>query len=259
MDLAEIVVERDLVVFDLETTGTSTREDWIVQFAAVRIFADRRPRRSFERLVKPGKPIPRAATDVHGITNEMVANAPTFARLADEILRFLTGADLGGYNVLGFDIPLLRTELERCGRKLSLVGRRIVDGMMIFKHYERRDLVSALRFYCGKEHGAAHDALGDVEATIEVIQAQLDRYSDIPKTLDGLYALSRGRRITTDGRILWQDGKPCIGFGKHQGVSLQEMAAKHDDYLKWMLASDFSDDVKDVIKRALLGDFPTPD
>jgi DNA polymerase-3 subunit epsilon len=259
MNLEEIVEDHDLVILDLETTGTNTKEDWIVQFAGVRIFADGRERETLVRLVKPKIPIPEAATAVHHITDEMVASAPTFPELCPEIERFLEGADLGGYNVLSYDLPLLRTEMERCGRRLTLVGRRVVDGMTIFKHFERRDLGSALRFYCGTEHTTAHDALGDVEATIEVIQAQLDRYSSIPKDLIGLDKLSRGNRITPDSEIVWSNDVPCMGFGKHRGTPLQEMVKKHEGYLRWILKSDFSYDVHDVISKALKGVFPTKD
>ena len=258
MKLETLVADRDLVIFDLETTGTSIKVDRIVQFAGVRIFADGRPRERFTSLVNPLIAIPAAASQVHHITNEMVEEAPTFAELCPRVLEFLHSADLGGYNVLAFDLPLLRTELDRCGEKLNLTGLRVVDGMTIFKHFERRDLSSALRFYCGREHTAAHDALGDVEATIDVIQAQIDRYDAIPKTLNGLDKLSRGPRITPDGRLVWQDDKACMGFGKHQGVPLHEMVIKHSDYLKWILDSDFSDDVKDVIRKALAGNLPKP-
>lgn len=259
MNLEEIVEDRDLVILDLETTGTNTKEDWIVQFAGVKIFADGRERETLVRLVKPAIPIPEAATAVHHITDEMVAEAPNFPELCDEVERFLENADLGGYNVLSYDIPLLRTELERCGRRLSLIGRRVVDGMTIFKHFERRDLGSALRFYCGEEHTSAHDALGDVVATIDVIQAQIERYSSIPKDLKGLDKLSRGNRITPDSEVVWNNDVPCMGFGKHRGTPLQEMVTKHEGYLRWILKSDFSYDVHDVIGKALKGILPVKD
>jgi DNA polymerase-3 subunit epsilon len=259
MDLEEILRDRDLVVLDLETTGTSIKTDRVVQFAGVRIFADRRPRENLELLINPGIPIPPSATEVNHITDEMVRDAPRFEAVSDRIERFLADADLAGFNVLAYDIPLLRAELERCHKPFNLVGRRVVDGMTIFKHYERRDLAAAVKFYCGVDQPTAHQALADALATVQVIQAQLDRYDDIPRTLEGLDRLSRGRRITPDGRLVWQEGVPCIGFGAHQGVPLQTMVKEHRDYLSWILKSDFSEEVKDVVARALKGKFPEPE
>jgi DNA polymerase III subunit epsilon len=258
MKLEELIKERDLVVFDLETTGTSPRVDRIVQFAGVRVFADGRGRETLELKVNPEMPIPKGASDVHGITDEDVKNAPKLIAVADRLITFFDGADLGGYNVISYDLPLLRTELERVGRTLEVQDRRVVDGMVIFKIFESRSLEAALRFYCDEEHETAHDALGDVRATIDVIQAQLDRYERLPKDMEGLTEMLLGRRVTFDGKLVWQDGKACFGFGKHQGVPLQTMVRRQRGYLEWVLGSDFPDDVKTIIRRALEGQFPTP-
>lgn len=258
MKLEKLAGDRDLVIFDLETTGTSVKADRIVQFAGIKIYSDGRPREQLVELVNPGMPIPPAATEVHHISDADVADAPRFCQLAAKIVDFFGQADVGGYNIVTFDLPLLRNELERCRIPFKMQGRRIVDGMMIFKHFERRDLTSALKFYCNKRHEEAHDALGDVKATIDVIQAQLDKYDALPKEMQGVNELILGRRVTPDGRLVWQDGEACLGFGQHAGVPLRLMVEKNRGYLEWMLRSDFPDDVKAILQRALNGDFPKP-
>jgi DNA polymerase III subunit epsilon len=258
MKLEQLLDGRDLVVFDLETTGTSTKVDRIVQFAGIRVFADGRPRQTYARMVNPGIPIPPGASEVHGITDERVAEEPPLRVIAPEIVRFLADADLGGYNLIVFDIPLLQVELARCGLSFEMRGRRILDGMLIFKHFERRDLSSALEFYCGVEHETAHDALGDVQATIDVIEAQVDRYEELPSDMEGLHRLILGRRVTPDGKLIWQEGEACIGFGKHSGVPLRLLVQRDPGYIDWMLKSDFPDDVVEILKRARRGEFPQP-
>ncbi len=256
MQLEDILQDRDLIVFDLETTGTSVQTDRIVEFAAVRIFADGRKRQRLRGRINPTIPIPAGASNIHGITDEMVAKAPTFCQMADRIARFLEGADLAGYNVLQYDLPLIREEFRRCGRSFDIGARRVIDGMQIFKHFERRTLEAALRHYCGEEHVDAHGALEDVRATIKVLEAQLDRYDEIPNNAEGLAKISLGRRITPDGKVIWQDGEACLSFGKHAGVPLRRMIREQRDYLSWILKADFSEDVKQVVQDALGGKIP---
>jgi DNA polymerase-3 subunit epsilon len=262
MLLEDILEERDLVVIDLETTGTNVQTDRIVQFAAVRVFADHRPRRWITGLIDPTVPIPAGATEVHGITDEMVRGMPTFAECARHIVELMNGADIAGYNVLGYDIPLLVEELKRCGLGFDTTGVRVIDGLRLFMHFERRDLSSALRFYCGREHSGAHGAIEDVRATIQVIEAQLERYRDstpepIPTDTAGLAALCMGNRVTLDGKVVWQGGRPCLSFGKHSGVPLDVLARDHRRYVEWMLDADFSADVKRILQGALAGEVPT--
>jgi DNA polymerase-3 subunit epsilon len=247
---------RDLVVLDLETTGTNVQNDRVVQLAAVKVHADGQPRARLVSLVNPGVPIPAEATGIHGITDADVAGAPSFPDVEPRLSAFVDGCDLGGYNVLSFDLPLLRAEYARHGRTFAMAGRRVVDGMVIFKHFERRTLEAAVEFYTGATHEQSHDALGDVLATIHVVEAQLDRYGQIPRDVPGLADLCYGHRVTADGRIVWRDGVACLGFGAHSGVPLATLARKNRGYLEWMLGRDFADDVKDVVRDALAGRFP---
>jgi len=241
-------IEKPLVIFDLETTGVDIQRDRIVQFAACRFEPDGSGS-ELTFLVNPGMHIPAEATEVHGITDADVSDAKSFTTRAGEILDFMAGADIAGYNVLAFDVPLLQAEMRRCGREFILDGRKFIDSLVLFRHFERRDLASALRFYCGADHEDAHDAMADARASTEVIFAQAMRYG---QTAEQLAALSWGDRITFDGKLAWDaDGHAVLTFGKHAGVPLERVESS---YLRWMLGQDFSDEFKSLLRRASTGE-----
>ena len=169
----DLQLVRPLAVFDLETTGLNVDDARTVEIAVLRIeppgaFA------SHSRRVNPGRPIPAEATAVHGITDEDVAHEPSFRDIAPRLARFLDGCDLAGFNIGGFDIPVLEAEFRRAGLVFSMEGRRIVDAQGIFHHYERRDLAAAVRFYTGRDIEDAHSAQGDLVSTLYVLRGQLD-------------------------------------------------------------------------------------
>ncbi len=250
-----LVLKRPLVVFDLETTGTDIVRDKIVEVALVKLQVDGTRDRLVHR-VNPGIPIPAETTAIHGISDADVADKPKFEVLADEILAFIGDCDLGGYNALKFDIPILQNELRRIGKTLSLAGRSLVDPQRIFFLREPRDLTSAYRFYCGKELVGAHGAEADAEATLEVLLGQLDRYTDLPASVEELHEIVSEGLIDSEGRFRWREGEAVIGFGKNRGQTLRDMATKSPEYLRWMIGAEFSDDVKNIAREALAGRFP---
>ena len=259
--MKNIRLERPIVFFDLETTGTDPATDRIVEVAALRIDADG-TRSARCRRLNPERPIPPAATAVHGIHDDDVRDAPTFRKVARSLLAFLDGADLGGYNVSRFDVPLLERELRDCDLDLELGRRRGVDVMTIFHRKEPRDLTAAAKFFLGREHAGAHSAEADVAITIDVLEAQLERYDDLPHSVDELDAWIR--RVPADavdrsGKFVLKDGAVVFAFGKHQGQPLAEIAGRHPDYLEWILGSDFPDDARELVRGALAGAPPGDD
>lgn len=259
--MRNLALARPLVFFDLETTGTDVERDRIVQIGLIRLEAGG-ARRSWNQLVNPERAIPAEATAVHGIRDEDVRDQPTFAQLRAEVEGWLAGADLGGYNSTRFDLPLLQAELRRAGSALGFDGVRHLDAMSIFHQMERRDLTAAYRFYCGKDLTGAHDALADVTATLEVLDAQLERYAELPRDLDALHRFcnpDEGRFVDRTRKFAWNEqGEAVLTFGKHSGRTLQEVAAGRDTrgFLEWMLGKDFSAEVKAIVKDALAGTFP---
>ncbi|HXV77582.1 MAG TPA: 3'-5' exonuclease [Candidatus Polarisedimenticolaceae bacterium] len=253
-------LDRPLVVFDLETTGTDPAQDRIVEIAALKV-APAGDREAKRRLINPERPIPPGATAVHGITDADVRDAPTFRMVARSLLDWLGDADLGGFNLLRFDLPLLEREFRDCRLDLALDGRRVIDAMTVFHRKEPRDLAAAVRFYLGRELDGAHSAAADAAATLDVLEAQLERYDDLPRTVDELHAWIRAVRphaVDVSGKFVWHEREVVFAFGKHQGKTLRAVAAEAPDYLQWILGSDFPEDAKRLVGDALRGEFPGP-
>lgn len=259
--MRNLQIDRPLVCFDLETTGTDVQRDRIVQIALIRLEPGG-GRRQFSTLLNPGRPIPAAATAVHGIDDTMVLNAPGFGHVLADVLDILEGADLAGFNLIRFDLPLLEAEIARHGGTLDMQNRRLVDAMTIFHRQEPRNLEAAVRFYCGRELDDAHSAVADAEASLAVLDAQLARYADLPRDADGLHAFCNqdsGRFVDRTRKLRWDDhGEAVLNFGKNQGKSLRAMAGDPEErrYLEWMLGKDFSPEVQAILRKALAGEFP---
>lgn len=258
MDEKGLTLQRPLVVFDLETTGLDISSDRIVEISCVKIAVDGR-RDVRTRRINPTVPISPAATEVHGITDEDVADQPTFAQLARGLFEFLDGCDLSGFNVEQFDLPILTREFNRVGMTFPRHQVFVVDTWKIFLLKEPRDLAAAYRFYCGKELINAHSAEADTIAAADVLLAQVAKYDDAPTDAEGLYAFAHPVHpnwLDPDGKIVWQGDEAVLGFGKHRGRPLRRMATEEPDYLRWMATASFSDEVAKIVNAALDGDFP---
>jgi DNA polymerase-3 subunit epsilon len=206
------------------------------------------------RRINPGRPIPKEATAVHGIHDEDVADAPSFGQVAKGLLELLEGADLAGFNVTRFDIPLLDREFRDCKLDVGLGQRRVLDAMTIFHRMEPRDLSAATRFYLDREHAGAHAAEADVAASFEILEAQLARYDELPNTVDALDAWLRRlpeNAADQSGKFVHEDGRVVFNFGKHKGKPLADIAASAPGYLEWILGSDFPDDAKQFVRDVL--------
>ena len=257
--LAALCDGRPLAIFDLETTGTDRLSDRIVEVAVLRIHPDGEIA-TLDQRVNPGVRIPREASEIHGISDADVASAPPFSAIAADLVAFLEGADLAGYNIRGFDLPLLGKEFERVRQPFSMEGRRVVDAQTIFFKKEPRDLAAAVRLFAGRDHARAHNALADVVATAEVLAGEIDRYPDLPKTMAGLHEFSspaEGRFVDPDKRFMWRDGAAVFAFGEHRGKPLADVARTHSAYLEWIVRADFPAEAKKIVAAALAGTFPS--
>ena len=248
-------LNKPICFFDLETTGTNPGKDKIVEIAVLKIDTNNQKKEMVWR-VNPECPIPDEASSVHGITDEMVKDQPIFKQISKEIYNFIEGCDLGGYNIDKFDLPLLVEEFIRSGIDVSsFVKVKTVDVQTIFFKKEPRDLSSALKFYCNKDHGNAHTALDDTIATYEVLLSQLDKYDDLEPSVDFLSTLTRrNKNIDFAGRIIEDDnGDAIFNFGKHKGKKVKEVLTKEKGYYSWMMNSDFPEYTKKVITQVKLG------
>lgn len=256
--LARMVLElkRPLAVFDLETTGTRIGTDRVVQIAIVRLLPDG-GREAWQSLVNPGMPIPAEATAVHGITDAAVADAPGLEALAGEIEERFHGCDLCGFNVLRFDLPFLSEDLLRVGRNWDTAGLRVVDALRIYHHFERRDLAAAARFYLGRDHGQAHDAMADVEVTADVLLAQLQHYPELGRDVASLGEFCGDRKRPPDaaGKLQYDEqGLVCLSFGKYRGWSIETVGRNDPGYLQWLMTkAELPASTLAVLKNVLAG------
>jgi DNA polymerase-3 subunit epsilon len=246
-----LVLAKPLAILDLETTGTDPQVDRIVEISVLRALPDGSHTHR-NRRINPGIPIPGEATAIHGISDADVANEPFFHELAAGLRKFLDGCDLCGFNIKRFDLRVLCAEFRRAARPLDLEGRAVLDPMELFHARERRDLAAAVRFYCGREHTEAHVARSDVLATAEVLDNMLARYTDLPRTVVGLdQHLKKPNAVDAAGKFIRVGGEIRFTFGKYRGEPLDAVAQMDPGYLEWMLAQDFFDDTKDIVKAAL--------
>lgn len=247
-----IELQRPLVFFDLETTGVNVSSDRIVEISLVKVYPDGHVEELCQRI-NPGRPIPAEATAVHHISDKDVADKPSFEQEAARIAALFENSDIAGFNSNRFDIPMLCEEFQRVGIPFSLQDVKCIDVQTIFHKKEPRTLVAAYKFYCGKNLEDAHSASADTLATYEVFKAQLDKYGDLPKDIDGLAEYTgTGKGLDVSGKIAKDSkGSPVINFGKYRGVPVEMVYRKDPDYINWMMNGDFPSDTKSVLKRII--------
>src|SRR6187399_2986987 len=196
---------KPLAFIDLETTGINLATDRIIEIAIIKVLPD--GKRSIKRkLINPRMPIPKQSSDVHGITDEMIKDAPAFKDVAHELKQMLDGCDIAGYNSNRFDIPLLVEEFLRADVDFDMKGRKLIDVQNIFHKMEQRTLSAAYMFYCNKSLENAHAAEADTNATYEVLLAQLDKYDSLKNDVDFLSQFSGiSKNVDLAGRIIFNE------------------------------------------------------
>lgn len=264
-------LKRPLVIFDLETTGTDVGKDRILEIALLKIMPDGQriswpPQTGSEHrfIINPGIPIPPATSMIHGIYDADVKDAPSFAEVAPKLFKFIFDCDLGGFNSNRFDIPLLAEEFLRAGIDFSIEDRKLVDVQELFHFMEQRTLKAAYKFYCNKSLDNAHEALPDVLATFDVLDAMIERYKDVqvadPKgvlyhpvqpDVETLHALgARKRRADLAGHLVYNDDEqPMFNFGKYKHQILSEVFKKDPGYYGWLMQADFPMYTKKVVSQ----------
>ncbi len=250
-------LSRPIAFFDLETTGVNLSSDRIVEVAIVKVLQDG-SRQVKRKLINPGMPIPPVVTEIHGITDEMVKDAPTFKQAGNELKQFIEGCDLGGYNSNRFDIPMLMEEFLRAGMTVDLSDRRMVDVQHVFYTMEPRTLSAAYKFYCEKELVDAHSAEADVNATIDVLLSQIKRYPQLGASIDSILGVIGEEKIVDYARrfVFDDKGVEVFNFGKHKGRPVTDVLKAEPQYYDWMMRGDFPLHTKqkltEILNRTLL-------
>jgi len=242
---------RPICFLDLETTGINVSTDKIVEIAIVKIAVDGSSQIK-RRLVNPEMPIPQGAIDVHGITNEMVKDAPSFKVIANEIKQFIEGADLAGYNSNRFDIPMLNEEFLRAGISVDIENRKLLDVQKVFHMMEQRTLSAAYKFYCQKDLQDAHSAEADATATWEILEAQVAKYPQIGNTVDSIVKFTGEDHIIDFARrFVFENGVETFNFGKHKGKPVIQVLKEEPQYYDWMMKGDFALHTKQKLTEIL--------
>ena len=245
----ELKLKKPICFFDLETTGVNVSKDRIVEISILKVFPNGN-KESFTWRVNPEMKIPAVTTAIHGISDEMVLNEPTFKELAPKVSELIKNSDLGGFNSNRFDIPLLAEELLRAEIDFDLKVNQAVDVQTIFHKMEKRTLEAAYKFYCNKDLTNAHSAEADTMATYEVLKAQLDKYDGLENDMDYLSKFSSHQNFADfDGFISYnKEGQEIITFGKHKGKVIEDLFKTEPGYFSWIQNADFPNYTKKVLR-----------
>ncbi len=249
-------LKRPIVFIDLETTGINIATDRIVEIALIKILPDK-SKQVKRKLINPQMPIPKSSSDIHGITDDMVKEAPAFKEVANELKQFIENSDLSGYNSNRFDIPLLMEEFLRAGIVIDMGGRKMVDVQTIFHAMEKRTLEAAYKFYCKKDLVDAHSAEADALATWEILEAQLDRYKNLGSTVDTILQFTGEEKyVDFARRFVLDNDVEVFNFGKHKGRPVADVLKAEPQYYDWMMRGDFPLHTKqkltEIFNRTLL-------
>lgn len=257
-----------LCFFDLETTGINITNDRIIEIAVIKLMPNGEVLKK-THLVNPGIPIPPESTAIHGISNEDVNDKPTFKDVAKEYAKFMEGADLSGFNILKFDVPMLVEEFIRAGVDFDYSRKKIIDAQKIFHLMEKRTLSAAYKFYVNKDLDDSHSAEADTQATMDVLLAQVGRYEGQPVTdalgnklgeikndMEVLHKLTASDLVDLAGRmVLNKKGEEVINFGKHKGKTVTDVLKAEPSYYDWVMNGDFPMDTKRKLTEIKLRDF----
>lgn len=249
----ELKLSKPICFFDLETTGTNVARDRIVEISILKVYPNGN-KESRTWLVNPEMTIPDEVIAVHGISNEKVANEPTFKELAKEIFNIIKDCDLAGFNSDRFDIPLLAEEMLRADIDFDLKNMLSVDVQTIFHKMEKRTLAAAYKFYCDKDLTDAHSAEADTSATYEVLLSQLDRYPELENNVKKLAEFSTHRKFADFAGFISfnKDDEEIFSFGKHKGKKVLEVLEQEPGYFGWILNADFPLYTKKVLTQIKL-------
>ncbi|MBO4530418.1 MAG: 3'-5' exonuclease [Paludibacteraceae bacterium] len=252
----ELNLKKPIIFFDLETTGLNIVKDRIIEISAIKICLNGDQEIKTRRL-KPvdaegnQMKLPKEVVDLTHITDEDLADKPTFKEIAKSLAEWMKGCDLGGYNSNRFDIPLLAEEFLRADVDIDLRKSKFVDVQVIFNKKEQRTLTAAYKFYCHKDLEGAHGAEADITATYEVLKAQLDRYPDLQNDMEFLSEYSsHNNNVDFAGRFIYNEKKEeIINFGKYKGRKVAEVLLTDPGYYGWIMQSDFTLDTKRVLTQ----------
>ena len=234
-------LKKPIAFLDVETTGLNIGTDRVIEVCFHKVSIDKSTTTK-TWLINPEQPIPKAITKLTSISDEHVKDAPIFKMVAKDMIQFIQGCDLGGFNLMKLDIPILMEEFLRAEVEFDISKRKIVDSMKIFHKMEQRNLSAAYQFYCDKTLENAHGAEVDTIATYEVFEAQLERYPNLGTEVETVISFlgdENDRFVDLAGRIVWENKKEVFNFGKYKSRPVEEILQNDPSYYNWMMNGDF--------------------
>lgn len=245
---------KNIVIWDVETTGLSPKEDFIIQLSCMKVNPETKEilgEKSW--YIKPAHKysIDPRATEVHGLTKEFIEeNGKTIKEIADEFLSFIDGCDFMTYNGNNFDIKFLYKDFEMFGYDLKLEDRKFFDAYAMECTYNPRNLGTVYKKYTGNELEGAHDAMNDVRATWEVWKSQMDVYQT---SYDDLKNMNENNLLSPDGSIRYSnplvDDTIVFVMGKYKDTEFMEVMEKDYNYIQWFMNNVASNYTKEVLRK----------
>jgi DNA polymerase-3 subunit epsilon len=264
----KLKLKNPIAFFDLETTGINIANDRVVEISILKIMPNGDEEKRTD-LINPGIPIPAETSLIHGIHDDDVKDAPPFKDIAKSLVKFLEGCDLGGFNILRFDVPMIVEEFLRAGVSFDISKRKLIDAQKIFHLMEKRNLSAAYTFYCNETLENAHSAEADTLATFEIFKKQVERYDGqevldmkgnklgvIQNDMEAIHNITLQKMVDLAGRMVYNDkGEEVFNFGKHKGKRVVDILEKEPMYYNWIQKNDFSLDTKRKLTEIKLKQF----
>ena len=245
--LNNLELKKSICFFDLETTGLSLNDDRVIEIYIKKINSDKTTEILYSKVNPEGREIAPGAFEKNKVTLKDLENEPKFIEIAQKVFDFIQNCDLGGYNIIDFDIPMLLAEFNRCNIKWDYKSHKYIDVKRIYWKMESRTLEGTYKSFLNKELENAHQADSDVNATIEILDAQILKYKEtLPNTVEDLNNfVVDSTYMDLSGKFIKDENKNIlINFGKYQGLNVLEVYKKDPKYFEWIIRSDFSLDTK---------------
>jgi DNA polymerase III subunit epsilon len=246
-------LDRPLVIFDIETTGQNLSSDKIISLAFTKIRLDGTVKKE-SSLFDPEIPIEDEAFAIHGISDEVVKGQPKFREKAQEIFDDFNGCYFGGFNIMNFDLMILRREFIRIGMDFKYEPEDVIDSRSIYLYMSPPTLASAYEHYFRKSFKGTHDAVENMDVAIEILAKQLEEYSEIRdrKFINNINLTGTEDLFWDSGnKFYWINGEAYFDFSKYKDKTISQVAKEDPKFLSWVLKSNFSPETKSIVKMAL--------
>ena len=245
-------LDKPLVIFDTETTGIAISTDKIVELAYVKIWNNGRIKKS-NMIINPEIKITPEASSIHSIRDSDVKDKPKFRDVSQELWEVFYDCYYGGFNIMDFDLPILRREFIRVGMDFDYNFNQIIDSKQIYDYMFPRNLSSAYEYYCKKEFKHYHTALLDAEVAAEILAKQLEKYKVARKWefINNIHQIDEDNSHDGTRKFYWLNGEAYFAFSKHKDKSLVSVVKEDPKFLEWILTAEFSKETKNIIRLAL--------